>query len=66
MGGPCWLVAPGERRTPAPPCTDNYQLRRIEYKGDVYHSTEHAYQALKQADPARRAAVQVSLVSAIL
>jgi hypothetical protein len=47
MGGPCWLAGPGDRVTRGPDCTDNYQLCRIVYDGDIFHSIEHAFQAIK-------------------
>ena len=48
MGGPCSLAAQeGSLRKRAPPCTDNFQLRRFVYDGTLYFSCEHAYQAAK-------------------
>ena len=35
MGGPCWLVLPPggtARKTKAPPCTDNFQVKSRNYR----------------------------------
>lgn len=46
MGGPCFLVE-GQSKVRGPPCTDNFQIRPFQYRGQVYHSCEQAYQAMK-------------------
>jgi len=56
MGGPCLLVeeradagTPGPRlkKTPAPSCTDNFQISQIRFFDREWWSVEHAYQGLK-------------------
>jgi len=44
-----WVVGPS--------CTDNFQIKEIQVKGERFHSVEQAYQAAKQADPKWRAVV---------
>lgn len=43
MGGPCFLAVEGKtKKTHAPPCTDNFQIRPFEYEGKSYWSCEQA------------------------
>ena len=59
MGGPCFLVEerpdtgkPGPRlkKTPAPDCTDNFQIVKFEFEGKEWFSVEQAYQGMKFKD----------------
>eukprot|EP00435_Cladocopium_sp_Y103_P031000 s1898_g7.t2 len=47
MGGPCRIVEPGKPHTPAPPCTDNFQVRQFMFDGREWESVEQCYQAMK-------------------
>ena len=45
MGGPCKTRKQGStRKTQAPDCTDNFQIRQFQFEGRSWHSVEQAYQ----------------------
>ena len=47
MGGPCLLVTSAGQRVLGPSVTDNFFIRAFSFRGALYHSVEHAFQALK-------------------
>ncbi|CAK9047455.1 unnamed protein product [Durusdinium trenchii] len=50
MGGPCRIAEPGKPHTRAPPCTDNFQVRKFMFDGREWESVEQCYQAMKFND----------------
>lgn len=47
MGGPCLVKSADSQWKRGPHCTSNFQLLPFRFKGRLYLSVEHAYQAAK-------------------
>jgi predicted NAD-dependent protein-ADP-ribosyltransferase YbiA (DUF1768 family) len=47
MGGPCWLRKANGKRGQGPACTDNFQMRKFQYRTTAFSSVEQAFQSLK-------------------